>query len=71
MRIQVTNHYIGADTQGRMIYPGEYEAGDPLLYGREADLVAIGYAVWLPEAPTEEPAPTATPPTKGKQKGKP
>lgn len=57
MRIQVNNHYVGTPTEGRMIYPGVYEVGDPLLYGREEDLVSIGYATYLPEASAEESSP--------------
>lgn len=63
MRIQVTNHYIGAPTGGRMIYPGVYEVGDPLLYEQENNLIEIGYAVPLPEpeVPPEMYVPDAAP----------
>ncbi len=52
-QIKVNNHYIGLDSHNNMIYPGVYEAGDPLLYGREDDLVAIGYAAWLPDSDSQ------------------
>jgi len=47
-QIKVNKHYIGLDSNNQMIYPGTYEVGDPLLYGRENDLIEIGYAEPLP-----------------------
>ncbi len=51
MRIQIKDPYIGHDTQGQRIWPGEYDIHDPQLFGVGQSLVDTGYAVVLYEPP--------------------
>lgn len=58
MRIKVNELYMGYRSNNQKIHPGEYEVGDPALFGAEDYLVNVQQIAAYLDAPAEE---TVTP----------
>lgn len=46
-KLEVTDGYVSARTQERVIWPGEYDSSDERLFGLASFLVRVGRARWL------------------------
>lgn len=53
MRIRVLETHNGVRTDGRFIYPGEYDIHDPALFECGGYLISEGVAVRIEDEPVE------------------